>query len=108
VVCSDEVMLHADPHRSRDAWCHQRVALTAARLERCDAAVPLVLVNHFPLIEAPTWKLRHPEFAQWCGPRSLPTGMTWHDGVRCEEVSLGYPHEWERRGGWPGPSLIAA
>ena len=60
--------------------------------------------------------LRHPEFAQWCGtdrtadwhlrfdaaavvyghlhiPRT-----TWYDGVRFEEVSLGYPREWHAYG----------
>ena len=28
---------------------------------------------------------------------------TWHDGVRFEEVSCGYPREWQRRGPAPGP-----
>jgi hypothetical protein len=23
---------------------------------------------------------------------------TWYDGVRFEEVSIGYPHEWRRHG----------
>jgi hypothetical protein len=27
---------------------------------------------------------------------------TWHDGVRFEEVSLGYPREWQARGRGPG------
>jgi hypothetical protein len=26
---------------------------------------------------------------------------TWHDGVRHEEVSLGYPREWRRRAAPP-------
>ena len=125
VVCSDEVMLHPDPHRSREAWCHERVALTTARLRRCVADAPLVIANHFPLIEAPTRRLRHPEFAQWCGTtltadwhRRFAAAVvvyghlhiprtTWHDGVRFEEVSLGYPHEWERRGRGTVPRQIA-
>jgi hypothetical protein len=64
--------------------------------------------------------LRHPEFALWCGTERtadwhrrfnavaavyghlhIPR-TTWHDGVRFEEVSLGYPREWEPRGGVPG------
>jgi 3',5'-cyclic AMP phosphodiesterase CpdA len=49
VVCSDEFLLHPDPHASRDAWCHTRVAHTQARLESCDRDVPITLVNHFPL-----------------------------------------------------------
>lgn len=115
VVCSDEFLLHPDPYATRDAWCHARVTHTEARLERCEAGHPLVMVNHFPLIDAPTRVLFHPEFAQWCGTirtadwhRRFATETvvyghlhiprtTWHDGVRFEEVSLGYPREWHRR-----------
>ena len=115
VVCSDEFLLHPDPYASRDAWCHARVAHTEKRLEGCGADGPIVMVNHFPLIDAPTKVLRHPEFAQWCGTtltadwhRRFRTAAvvyghlhiprtTWHDGVRFEEVSLGYPREWHRR-----------
>jgi hypothetical protein len=33
--------------------------------------------------------------------------VTWYDGVRFEEVSLGYPREWGRRGTRPaGPRQI--
>jgi hypothetical protein len=75
----------------------------------------MVLVNHQPLIREPTRILRHPEFAQWCGTERsanwhqrfnaavvvyghlhIPR-TTWHDGVRFEEVSVGYPREWQRR-----------
>jgi hypothetical protein len=27
---------------------------------------------------------------------------TWHEGVRFEEVSVGYPREWRKRSGPPG------
>ncbi len=114
VVCSDEFLLHPDPYASRAQWCHARVRGTEARLLACDET-PLVLVNHFPLTEAPTTVLLHPEFAQWCGTTLT---LDWHvrfkaevvvyghlhiprttfqDGVRFEEVSLGYPREWQRR-----------
>lgn len=76
--------------------------------------MPIVYVNHYPLVREPSRVLRYPEFAQWCGtvhtaiwhkrrrtaavvyghlhiPRS-----TVHDGVRFEEVSVGYPREWRR------------
>jgi 3',5'-cyclic AMP phosphodiesterase CpdA len=116
VVCSDEHLLHPDPFPAIDDWCRSRVALTEARLEALDpAGPPTLLVNHFPLVREPTRVLRYPEFAQWCG-----TELTadWHvrfraaaavyghlhiprttsyDGVRFEEVSLGYPREWTRR-----------
>ncbi len=122
VVCSDEFLLHSDPYASRDAWCHARVRETERRLARCDGEIPVVLVNHFPLIDAPTKVLRYPEFAQWCGTKRtadwhrrfraavvvyghlhIPR-TTWHDGVRFEEVSLGYPREWHRRD--PGRSVL--
>jgi 3',5'-cyclic AMP phosphodiesterase CpdA len=119
VVCTDEMLLHPDPYPTRDAWCHARVGATAQRLAA--AATPTVLVNHFPLVREPTRILRYPEFAQWCGTeltadwhtRFNATAVvyghlhiprtTWHDGVRFEEVSLGYPREWRRRGGTPDP-----
>jgi 3',5'-cyclic AMP phosphodiesterase CpdA len=115
VVCSDELLLHPDPYVSRDAWCHSRVVQTEARLEGCDSDIPIVMVNHFPLREDPTKVLLHPEFAQWCGTTRTANWhlrfktaaviyghlhiprTTWHDGVRFEEVSLGYPREWHRR-----------
>lgn len=31
-VCSDEAVLHPDPYASREAWCHDRVAITLRRL----------------------------------------------------------------------------
>jgi 3',5'-cyclic AMP phosphodiesterase CpdA len=119
VVCADEAFLHPDPFGSRAAWCASRLAYTERRLAGCE--FPTVLVNHFPLIREPTRILRYPVFAQWCGtvhtadwhlryraaavvyghlhiPRT-----TWHDGVRFEEVSYGYPREWRRRGRPPGP-----
>ncbi len=115
VVANDEALLKPDPFPSIEAWCADRVAQTERRLAGLPAGTPTVLVNHFPLVREPTRVLRYPEFAQWCGtvrtadwhrrfnaaavvyghlhiPRT-----TWHDGVRHEEVSLGYPREWQRR-----------
>ena len=115
VVCNDEFLLHPDPYPSRDAWCRARVKESERRLEACDPDLPTVLVNHYPLVREPTRILRHPEFAQWCGTeatadwhRRFRTRVmvyghlhiprtTWHDGVRFEEVSLGYPREWGAR-----------
>lgn len=112
IVCIDEFLLHPDPYPSREEWCRARVRETEARLAaECQPELPTVLVNHFPLTETPTRVLRHPEFAQWCGTRltadwhsrfgavavvyghlHIPR-TTWEDGVRFEEVSLGYPRE---------------
>lgn len=117
VVCTDEWLLHPDPHPSREAWCQVRIEETLRRLEALDPVMPTVLMNHFPLVRDPTRVLRYPEFAQWCGTEQsaewhlrfrasavvyghlhIPR-TTWHDGVRFEEVSLGYPSEWRRQPG---------
>jgi len=116
VVCIDEFLLDPAPYPSRQAWCEARVRETEARLAEVEPLLPAVLINHFPLIAEPTRVLRHPEFAQWCGTaltadwhrRFRATAVvyghlhiprtTWHDGVRFEEVSLGYPRERRR---WP-------
>ncbi len=111
VVCVDEFLLHPDPYPSREEWCRARVRETEARLADLPPELPTVLVNHWPLIEEPTAVLRHREFAQWCGTRltadwhrrfraravvyghlHIPRTI-WRDGVRFEEVSLGYPRE---------------
>ncbi|MEV1174636.1 metallophosphoesterase [Nonomuraea sp. NPDC049784] len=112
VVCTDELYLHCHPYPSRDAWCGARVEQTERRLAECDPAIPTVLVSHYPLIREPTLVLRHPEFAMWCGTerthdwhRRFAASVavyghlhiprtSWSDGVRFEEVSLGYPREW--------------
>jgi len=119
VVCTDEFLLHPDPHPSRDAWCRERVELTRRRLAELPADLPTILVNHFPLERHPTNVLRHPEFAQWCGTDLTATWhqdfrakvvvyghlhiprTTWLDGTRFEEVSLGYPRERKARPTWP-------
>jgi 3',5'-cyclic AMP phosphodiesterase CpdA len=121
VVCTDEHLLHPDPYPSRDEWCRARVAATERRLAaEASPDVPYVLVNHWPLVREPTRVLHYPEFAQWCGTEltadwhtRFPTAAvvyghlhiprsTVYDGVPFEEVSLGYPREWRRRGGPPG------
>ncbi|WKX68778.1 metallophosphoesterase [Streptomyces sp. XD-27] len=123
VVCTDEHVLHPDPYPTLDAWCRARVAETEARLAARDPELPTVLINHWPLTRLPTRVLRFPDFALWCG-----TSLTadWHrrfraetvvyghlhiprthveDGVRFQEVSVGYPREWKRHGGLPEDPL---
>lgn len=128
VVCSDEYLLHPDPHPTREAWCRDRLQRTRERLDALEGDLPVILVNHFPLRRHETAILRHPEFAQWCGTEEtddwhLRYGAcavvyghlhiprtTWHDGVRFEEVSLGYPRERRRYGTvrpWPVQILPA-
>ncbi|MBR7829968.1 metallophosphoesterase [Actinospica sp. MGRD01-02] len=120
VVCADEALLHPDPYATREEWCAARIEETERRLAERPEGLPTVLVNHFPLTREPTRKLRYPEFAQWCGTtrtadwhlryaaKAVVYGhlhiprTTWEDGVRFEEVSLGYPREWQPRGGPSG------
>ncbi|MDB1088670.1 metallophosphoesterase [Streptomyces sp. ACA25] len=116
IVCTDEYFLHPDPYASRQEWCAARVEESERRLTEVAGDLPLVLVNHWPLVRTPTEVMTHQEFVQWCGtvrtadwhirfgaaaavyghlhiPRS-----TVYDGVPFEEVSLGYPREWRRFG----------
>ncbi|GAA5080988.1 3',5'-cyclic AMP phosphodiesterase CpdA [Thermocatellispora tengchongensis] len=120
VVCTDELLLHPDPYPSREAWSRARAEETERRLAELDPGLPTVLVSHWPLVREPTRVLRYPEFAMWCGTAltadwhvrhraaavvyghlHIPRTM-WIDGVRFEEVSVGYPREWRPRGRVPG------
>lgn len=116
VVATDEFLLSSQPYATRDAWCHARIDSTRERLDALDTSVPTVLINHFPMVRQPTEVLFYPEFALWCGSTltadwhtrynaicsvyghlHIPR-TTYYDGVRFEEVSVGYPREWQRRG----------
>lgn len=117
VVCTDEHLLHSDPYPSKQAWCAARVEYTERRLAEVDPAARLILVNHFPLDERllKIWLI--PRFSIWCGTRrtegwhkrypvsAVVYGHThrratdWIDGVRFEEVSLGYPRDWSQEQG---------
>lgn len=129
VVCTDEQLLHPDPYPDRAAWCQARLAYTRQRLDELDPELPTILVNHWPMTRLPTRILRYPQFAQWCGTEQthdwhvkyrssavvyghlhIPR-TTFEDGVRFEEVSLGYPREWrprENRMPWPRQILPAS
>ena len=114
IVATDEMVLHPDPHPDKIAWCHARVKESEARLAALPAGTRTVLVNHWPLTRLPTRRLRLPQFAIWCGTElsadwhvrfdaaaviyghlHIPR-TTYEDGVRFEEVSIGYPREWKR------------
>ncbi|MFJ3669830.1 metallophosphoesterase family protein [Streptomyces sp. NPDC090106] len=120
IVCNDEHLLHPDPYPSREAWCRARVEVTERRLAELPGDLPTVLMGHWPLHRHPTDVLWYPEFAMWCGTAAtadwhrrfrvdtmvyghlhIPR-TTWHDGVRFEEVSVGYPREWRERPTPPG------
>ncbi|WP_341257594.1 metallophosphoesterase [Gordonia malaquae] len=122
VVATDEFLLSPEPFGTRDAWSRARIDATRTRLEAIDPGEKTVLINHWPLRREPCDALMYPEFALWCGSEltadwhtrfnavcsvyghlHIPR-TTWYDGVRFEEVSVGYPREWKRRG-LPHPLL---
>jgi 3',5'-cyclic AMP phosphodiesterase CpdA len=119
LVSSDEVMLWPDPYPDREHWCAARIAETERRLSEIHPAMPTVLVSHWPLLRKATEVLAAPELAQWCGTEATADwhtryravvavhghlgapGTSYHDGVRFEEVSLGFPRDWKNRHTWP-------
>lgn len=111
VECADETFLQPDPYASRITWCHARCSETLARLS-AEPTMPTVIVNHFPPHKSLAVLPRIPRFSPWCGTTRT---ADWHlrfgtevvvyghlhmrrshhlDGIRCEEVSLGYPRQW--------------
>lgn len=113
VRCADELLLAPAPYASRAAWCASRVEATEARLAAAAATARLVLVNHFPLRPDLAVLPRVPRFTIWCGTTRTAEWHTrfsadvvvsghvhmrstrWRDAVRFEEVSLGYPGQWQ-------------
>jgi 3',5'-cyclic AMP phosphodiesterase CpdA len=117
VRCADERLLDPAPWPSRPAWCRARCAITAARLDALPADARTILVNHWPLRYDLARPPRIPRFSIWCGTnitedwgrryraRSVVTGHLHfrttmsRQGVRYEEVSLGYPRQWRHERG---------
>jgi predicted phosphodiesterase len=117
VACVDEILLKPEPYANVGEWCAARCELSERRLEKTLAEVPypIVLIAHFPLKQELAVLPRIPRFKVWCGTR---TTENWHqrfradvvvsghlhipctrmiDDVRFEEVSLGYPQQWQMR-----------
>ncbi len=113
LLCSDEVLLHADPYSDKASWCAARCQAAEPRLAAAAAQGPLVLINHYPLRYDLAVLPAIPRFSIWCGTRRTED---WHrrfnahavvyghlhirgtydrDGVRFEEVSLGYPQNYD-------------
>jgi len=120
IVAMDERLLHPTPHVSRAAWCASRVELTAQRLAALPGGASTILINHWPLRDDLVRLFRIPRYAPWCGTKLT---QDWHtrfraevvvsghlhmratdyrDGVRFEEVSLGYPRHWKEQTGAEG------
>lgn len=115
IVARDESVLDPTPHPSREAWCEQRIQLTEARLAALpeEPGVRRILVNHWPLRRDLVRIPRVPRYSPWCGTTRTEDwhrrfgldivisghlhvrATDWRDGTRFEEVSLGYPRQWE-------------
>lgn len=121
---ADETRLLPAPYPKRQDWCAARVAWTKARLEReVPTGMPTVLINHYPLRQDLVTLRRIPRFSPWCGTTATEDwhqrfnalvcihghlhvpGTHWRDGVRFEEVSLGYPRQWQPHGRGPDRAL---
>ena len=113
-VCSDEILLSPAPYETRIAWCQARLAETEQRLRaEIPAGTRTVLVNHWPLRRDLVRIPRVPRFTPWCGTVRTEDWHTRFDAyavvtghlhtrrtdmrgdTRFEEVSLGYPRQWD-------------
>ena len=117
VRSADEDLLAPDPYPTCDDWCAARVAATEARLDALPKDVSLIVANHFPLRRDLAVLPRIPRFSIWCGTMrtnewhrryNIETVVSGHlhlrssreiDGVKFEEVSLGYPKQWNQSRG---------
>jgi 3',5'-cyclic AMP phosphodiesterase CpdA len=114
VRSADEDLLAPDPYLTRDEWCAARIRYTEERLDGIAKDVKLIVANHFPLRADLAVTPRIPRFSIWCGTTKT---NDWHrrfnieaavyghlhlrsskeiDGVRFDEVSLGYPKQWNQ------------
>jgi predicted phosphodiesterase len=114
-VAGDEMLLDPSPFQSISDWCHHRCRETEQRLIDLGSDVPKIIVNHYPLRRDLVYIPRIPRFAPWCGTvltedwhvrfnvRVAVSGhlhvrrTDWRDGTRFEEVSFGYPPQWDAR-----------
>ncbi len=113
IICADEALLKVDPFNSISDWCHRRYKYTNGRLKLIPKDKSIILINHYPLLQQLGKIYTFPRFSIWCG-----TTLTekWLDdfnieivvyghlhirstktinGIRHEEVSLGYPRDWD-------------
>ncbi|MCX2924144.1 metallophosphoesterase family protein [Streptomyces sp. NEAU-W12] len=78
-----------EPYPSRAARCAARVEEGERRLTEVAGGLPLVLVNHWPLLREPARIMTYQEFARWCGTVRTPD---WHIRFGVEAVVCGHPH----------------
>ncbi len=112
VLSGDEWMIATAPFDSFAAWCAARCDWTESRLDALPEGARTVLINHWPLRYDLARPPRIPRFSIWSGTtrtehwgvryraRAVVSGhlhmrtTLYRDGVRYDEVSLGYPRDW--------------
>ncbi|MBF0278405.1 MAG: metallophosphoesterase [SAR324 cluster bacterium] len=111
ILCRDEALLKPAPYSSKQAWCRARIEYSKKRLSEVSGPSPIVLINHFPLRQDLIRLRKIPRFSIWCGTKETESWHTefpvsvvvtghlhmratdYRDGIRFEEVSLGYPRQ---------------
>ena len=117
IRCADEDLLSFAPFTSRAAWCATQCASVERRLAVVPSHHDIILVNHYPLRRDLVRLPGLARFSIWSGTRlteewpnrfRIRVAISGHlhyratdfrRGVRYEEVSLGYPHQWDPRRG---------
>jgi 3',5'-cyclic AMP phosphodiesterase CpdA len=112
VLSGDEWMITPAPYDSFASWCAARCDWTAARLNALPDGAETVLINHWPLRHDLARPPRIPRFSIWSGTtrtedwgaryraRAVVSGHLHmrttlrREGIRYDEVSLGYPRDW--------------
>jgi Icc-related predicted phosphoesterase len=118
VICADEDLLFSDPYKSVSEWCNARCIYTEERLNAIQKDVPIIIVNHYPLLKELGRIYTFPRFSIWCGTTqtqkwldefNIEIAIYGHlhirsaktiNGVRHEEVSFGYPQDWNQQKKW--------
>lgn len=116
IEATDEHLLHPDPFLSRIEWCNALLEKTGKKLAAAVNAhpdIPLVIIGHWPLREDLVKLFKVPRFSLWCGTKKTEDWHNkynakvvisghlhirrtdWIDNTRFEEVSLGYPRQWQ-------------
>ena len=112
---ADDALIDPSPFGSIAELCHALIATAEQRLCRLSGTLPRVFVSHFPLTATCAREPGHDWLAAVSGsPRTepwieqfAPSAVVFghqhrprsrvRSGVRFEEVSLGYPRDWDSR-----------
>lgn len=117
VICTDESLLFSHPYASVTEWCKERCKYSEKRLAEIPSDIPIIYVNHYPILKDHAKVYRFPRFTLWCGTKltknwikqfNIKVVIYGHlhirqsrniDGIIFEEVSFGYPRDWNSEKG---------